>query len=31
MIDENFKYDLRSFFKREWEYKMGTVDDFITK
>lgn len=29
MIDENFKDDLRKFFKREWEYKMVTDDDFM--
>jgi len=28
-IDENFKDDLRRFFKKEWKYKMGSADDFI--
>lgn len=29
MIDINFKDDLRKFFKKEWEYQMGSADDFI--
>jgi hypothetical protein len=28
-MDETFKQSLRSFFKREWEYKQGSADDFI--
>jgi hypothetical protein len=28
-MDENFKEDLKRFFKIYWEYKMGSADDFI--
>lgn len=28
-MDENFEDALRRFFKKEWEYKQGSADDFI--
>lgn len=29
MIDEAFKEDLRRFFKKNWEYQMGSTEDFL--
>lgn len=28
-MDKTFKYELKKFFQKEWEYKQGSADDFI--
>jgi hypothetical protein len=28
-MDETFKQELKRFFQKEWEYQIGSAEDFI--